>query len=381
MAAPARIPLTPPTLASVDAALAAWRERLAAASRNVSELSELPEYLGAKAAAPGPGRLAAEARALTATVDELWQGVLLIGATLDRAEAARGASRLWRGDEAAAEATAILDGPSITIDLAETPVLHRGLLAGARATAAVTPAGLLAIMTASFDKARAQLTAIAGAETRATQLAAQLTSELAAIDPAITQDWPARLAAAAQTGDALDRIAALTALRPEIAATAAAATALAAAHRQLGQLGPAIAAATTAAAACRAAVTTPLPSLDPAAPAELAAWLARIAQTLAAGRTDAARIGLANWGALHDRTAAAAHALAERAAAALSRRDDLQARFRLLRAKSRAHPTQAAAAPDAAAAAALAATPIDLEAAAAALRAYGAALASEPAKD
>jgi len=89
------------TLEAVDAELERWRRQLAAASRNVSELSELPEFGAARAAALGIGRLADEARGLVATMDELWQGVLLIGGALDRAEQARRGSRLWRGDEAA----------------------------------------------------------------------------------------------------------------------------------------------------------------------------------------------------------------------------------------------------------------------------------------
>ncbi len=86
------------TLDQADAALAQWRERLAAASRNVVELSELPAYLALKAR-PQAGRTGEAAAALVATMDELWQGVLLIGAAIDRAAAARSSgSRLWRGE-------------------------------------------------------------------------------------------------------------------------------------------------------------------------------------------------------------------------------------------------------------------------------------------
>ena len=142
MATASRIPVTA-SLDEVDTALAQWRVRLAAASRNVSELSELPEYAVARQAASGTGRLADEARGLVATMDELWQGVLLIGAVLDRAEQARAqASRIWRRDDAAAQAMALLRGPSITVDLQDTPVLHRRLLGGARDTATVPPRDL-----------------------------------------------------------------------------------------------------------------------------------------------------------------------------------------------------------------------------------------------
>ena len=373
MAAPARVPLTPPpTLEAVDAELARWRARLAAASRNVSELSELPAFLAARQAAAGSGRMAAEARGLAATMDELWQGVLLIGAALDRAEAARrGGSRLWGGEAAAAAALAILDGPSITVELASSPVLHRGLLTGAREGAAVSPGTLLAAMTAAFDSARTQLARMAEGSERAAALHARLAAQAAAL-PGL---WAAQLEGTGWA-DPLDRLDALEALRPGIEAAAQAQAGLAAAGQALAPLRAQVEAAVQAAAACRAATTAPLPALDPGALTELAAWLDRIGHTLAAGRVQACGIGLANWRALHDRTTADAQALAGAAAAALARRDELRARLGLLRAKRRAHPGRdaALAAPDAAAEAALAMAPCDLDAAAVALRAYQAAL-------
>lgn len=367
----------PPTLEAVDAELARWRARLAAASRNVSELSELPAFLAARRAAAGSGRMAAEARSLAATMDELWQGVLLIGAALDRAEAARrGASRLWGGEAAAADALAILTGPSITVELADSPVLHRGLLTGAREGAAVSPDTLLTAMMAAFDSARARVSGIAEAAERAEALHAALAAQAAALPG----PWAAQVAQAVQP-DPLDRLEALEALRPVIAAAGQAQSGIAAARTALAALRVQVDAAAQAAAACRAATTAPLPALDPAALTELAAWLDRIGQTLAAGRVQACGIGLANWRALHDGTAVAAKALAAAAAGALARRDELRARLGLLRAKRRAHqaaaPGQdaALAPPDAAAEAALAVVPCDLDAAAAALRAYQAALA------
>ena len=204
-----------PTLDSVDAALRRWRDRLAAASRNVSELSELPEFLLAKQAAAGTGRLATEARGLVATMDELWQGVLLIGATLDRAEQARRTgSRLWRAEAAAAEAAAILDGPSISVELADTPVLHRSLLAGARATAVVSPDGLLQTMEAAFNVARSQLARMGEATARADTAHRNLEAAAASLPGG----WAARVRAAAERPDALDRLDALEALRPAIMA-------------------------------------------------------------------------------------------------------------------------------------------------------------------
>lgn len=371
MAAPARIPVAPPTLEVVDAELRRWRERLGAASRNVSELSELPAYYAAKAAVGGAGRLAAEARGLVATMDELWQGVLLIGATLDRAEQARKAgTRLWRGEEAAGEAMAILTGASISVDLADTPVLHRSLLAGARQTAVVTPDALLRTMEAAFAKATEQLARI----TRAAEHAAALKQELATAISALPGDWAARLQAADQP-DALDAVDALEALRPAIAAVGGVQAGLASARQDLSGIAALAHEADAAAMACQAAVATTLPTAERDAVPELVGWLDRIGQTLAAGRTEAAAIGLANWRALHDHTAAQHRTIIAASRAALARRDDYRARLGLLRAKRRAHPGAPVAALDEAAERAVAAAPMDLEAAAAALRAYQAALA------
>ncbi len=87
-------------------------------------------------------------------------------------------------------------------------------------------------------------------------------------------------------------------------------------------------------------------------------------------------IGLANWLALHDRAAAEIAGLAAAAAAAMARRDELRARFGLLRAKHRAHPSVRADAPAEAARAALDRQPLDLDAVAAALGAFQSALAA-----
>ena len=365
-----------PTLEAVDAALATWRDRLAAASRNVSDLSELPEYTLAKQAADGTGRVAAEARNLVATVGELWGGVLLIGAALERAEAARNrGSRLWRGPEAAAEAMAILEGASVQVDLSDTPVLHRRLLAGPRASATVSPGTLLQTMEAAFDRAREQLERITDAGRRADALAARLAAALAGLPAGPLH---AQLAAAA-CPDPLDRLEALDALRPAVDATASefgqARAALAAARTALAALTEAEANARMEAERCRAATAAALPQNTAALP-ELTAWLERLAHTLAAGRLGACAIGLANWLALHDRAAADTAALATAASTALNRLDELRARLAALGAKHRARPSPAADTAADAAKAALAATPVDLGAAAAAIAAYQAALAT-----
>ncbi len=361
-----------PSLDAADAELARWRDRLAAASRNVSELADLPEFALAKRAATGAGRLAEEARLLAATLDELWQGVLLIGGALDRAERARQqGSRLWRGEEAAAEAMAILQGASITVDLADTPVLHRRLLAGPRATATVSPETLLTTLDAAFDRARERLARIADATARADALEARLTEDC-------PPDLSSKLAAALLP-DPLDRLDALAALAPAIDTAAQAAaqarSGLNAAGAALAALQARAAAVTAQAASCLQAVATALPATDPAVLPELTTWLDRLTQTLSAGRGAACLVGLANWRALQARAEAEVQALDAAALAALARRDELAARLGALRSKHRARPAPALDLLEQAARAALRTEPVALEAVASALAAYEAALA------
>lgn len=366
------------TLDAADVELDRWRSRLAAASRNVSELSELPEFGAARAAAAGHGRLADEARGLIATMDELWQGVLLIGGALDRAEQARRGARLWRGDEATQQTLAILQGPSITVELADTPVLHRRLLASPRDAVTVTPDTLLQAMNAAFDRAREQLARIAAAASSAAALRARLAASITRLP---SSGALAAALAAAAAADPLEHLEALQALAVAVDAASGAfdlaRSRLDAAMQALACVQAVAERAEAATATCRTAIAAAVPVVDRAAVGELAAWLDRIGGTLAAGRTQAAAVGLTNWQALHDRVAADIAAAAGAAASALARRDELRARLGALRAKHRAQaaPAPAAGALEAAARATLARTPFDAAAAAHDLAAYEAGLA------
>jgi hypothetical protein len=367
------------TLDDADAALSNWRERLAAASRNISELSEMPEFSAARATAKGTGRLADEARDLAATMDELWRGVLLIGEALEKAEQARrGGSRLWRGEEAARQALGILNGESITVDLADTPVLHRRLLAGPKDVAVVSPATLLHTMDAAFDRARERLARIMDAGARAAALRDRLAAALVGLPG--SAPLAAELAATAKP-DPLDRLDALEALAPHIdaecRAAAEAAAALQAARDSMAALDKAAAAAAKKAEAYRAVIIGVLPEWDQAALLALAAWLERIGQTIAQGRASAGMVGLANWRAEHGRVAALVGAVEQVATAALARRDDLLALFGALRARHRTRPRAGLDDLATAARAELERLPCDLDRTARAVNAYQTALARQ----
>ena len=396
---PAVPPSTSPTLAGVDQALAAWRTRLAAASRNVAELSELPEFITLKSAARSDPAGAPEAQRLVATVDELWQGVLLLGEAISRAEAARAAAtRLWMPASLAA-VVQILDGPSIGIALGASPVLHRRLLGQAADTAWVSPNRLLETMEAAFDAARTSLARISTARDTQAALRASLS---AAVDSLAGEGRPEAAALAARlagcnASDPLTALTQLEALRPDIdAATFSAAQASAARSRatqslnqaraRLTHLAEQAAQARQAASATAALVAGVVPAGPVAQAGELPGWLDRLQRTLEAGRTEAFLLGLGSWTVLADQVAAGWQDILDRSAASVALRDELRGRFGALQAKHRAReaharqdgPRQPDPALDAAAAALRAALfggPADLPAARQRLSEYEAALA------
>ena len=383
----------PRSLAQVDAAIAAWRDRLAAASRNVAELSELPEFMALKAAARS-GAGAGEAGRIVATVDELWQGVLLLGEALGRAEAARAAgARLWMPGSLDA-VMQVLDGPSIAVALGSSPVLHRRLLGQASDVARVSPAELLVTMEGAFDSARTLLARISTAAEAGAALRARLQ---AAVDGLAAENRPeaADLAARLASCPVSDPMAALDALEALRLAVDAASAAAAASRAGRAQAAQALAAARTrlahlaelqAKAAQVLAQAAPLVSGSPLPgpagdAAELPGWLDRLARTLEAGRVEAFGVGLASWNALAARVAVGWQAVLDDVAVRLAQRDDLRGRFGALQAKHRARHPGADPALDGIAAelrAALFGGPADLAAGRRLLAAYEAGLARPP---
>lgn len=332
-----------PTLAGVDAALEGWRARVAAAGRNVAELSELPEFAALKAAArvrSGAGGGGGDAGRVVATVDELWQGVLLLNAMLTRAEAARAAAgRLWMPGEIGA-VVRILEGPSISVALGASPVLHRRLLGGATDTAVVSPGELLATMEGAFDTARTMLARIAGAAEAVGVLRAQL---LAAVG-GVAGELPGRAAelavrVGARESDPVGTLDALEALRPAVDAACAGAATLRAARERLARLGVLRDGLEDAMGRAGPLVAGLVPPVPPGELAELPGWLDRLGRTLDTERTEAFTVGLASWSLLAERGTAFWQAALDGVVGALAVREELRGRFGALQAKHRArHP-------------------------------------------
>ncbi len=379
-----------PALARVDAALVAWRTRLAAASRNIAELGELPEFTALKAAARANGGTG-DAGRLVATLDELWQGVLLLNGAIDQAEAARAAAaRLWMPGDLAA-VSRILDGPSISVALGASPVLHRRLLGDATETVVVSPSGLLATMEGAFDTARATLERIATAAEAGTALHGRLHAAIGALATEGRPEAPdlaARLAAC-HAPDPVAAFDALEALRPAVDAASAAAEdvrvrqahgaqALEAARVSLADLAALHGRAHDAIAAASPLVAGLSLPTSPPDEAELPGWLDRLERTLQSGRTEAFTKGLESWTVLATRAAAGRQRVLNGVTAQLAARDDLRGRFGALQAKHRARHPGADPALDAIAAqvrTALLGGPADLDSGRRGLAAYEASLA------
>ncbi len=94
------------TLEQIDAALAEWQAKLNLASSNLLELDDLFTYkrLRGRAGDALTGITKAKVLPALAAMDQLWQSLLLLTDTLNRAQAMRkAASRLWPSERSLRE--------------------------------------------------------------------------------------------------------------------------------------------------------------------------------------------------------------------------------------------------------------------------------------
>jgi hypothetical protein len=340
-------------LKAVDVALGQWRDRLLKLSRNVSELTELPEYVALRnrfrglIEPPLSGRTAEETGKLVASGDELALSVSLLGMAIDRADAARSqASPLRFNQEACArQAQAILDGDTIEVVLADVPVLDRDALGGAQDVARVSPMTLLGAIQGAYKAVSATLREVSGAEQRVAEMLKKASFEAAGMNDAECTSRLGELEALAKRDplgaaeeaekDVLPRLAAArTRALSAQAATQAMKTELDGARAELRALSLLARRAADAADACRSVVTDaqlPDPQTDQAR--ELPGWLDRIADKLGSGNANAVRAGLASWRMLLASVTQAQQALEAAANAAVARREDMRGRYGALRAK------------------------------------------------
>jgi hypothetical protein len=154
---------------AITSELAAWQDRLALASRNLSEINELRALQRVKArlrATPQfyAGKTVSRINDALAALNELWKDYLLLNALLDEADTLHKQSGIFH--DRAAEIRELLHGQSITLPVAHVPLAERGLLTKAERADKVTPEELLAVMNALFALAKDTILELDGAETR-----------------------------------------------------------------------------------------------------------------------------------------------------------------------------------------------------------------------
>ena len=188
--------------------LAAWQDRLALVSRNLSEINELPALQRVKArlrATPDfyAGDTASRVNDALAALDDLWKDYLLLNALIDQADTLHKQSGIFHDRES--EMRELLHGRSITLPIAHVPLADRDLLASAERADKVTPDELLAAMNALFTLAKDTILELEGAETRSRQrldAIAGAAPQLAARAEALAFD-PTQIAAIAGPLEAL----------------------------------------------------------------------------------------------------------------------------------------------------------------------------------
>ena len=338
--------------------LADWQARLTIISRNLMDLAQASstQQISARLrdpARPYQGLTARRARQAIEGRDGLWQDYLLLARVVEEASDYNRQNSIFRNTDE--EVLALLEGPSVKMPAVHVPLPARDLLAAADRSDTATPAEVLEAMQAAFAATRDELTAISNAEQNLAPRIAAITHELETLErwaatlgspgPRIELDLVSQIDAdpLAYALEA-DRIeVALNNERMRIEALEREHEAMRAALLQgreslnvLKDLGQ------RCRAACdetRQKIAGPHNLQQPVADEvieSLTAWLTTLAETVAAGRWPAAKVGLSKW-----RETMAVRIEAERAAYASNRmlldeRADLRGRFSALQFKAQA---------------------------------------------
>ena len=130
------------TLEQIDLALAEWQGKLNLASTNLLELDDLftCKRLRGTAGNSLAGVTKDKVVPALAAMDQLWQSLVLLTDTVNRAQALRkSVSRLWASERSGREIEQILTGPSILMPAAPAPLAQREMLSTADSTLFLTP--------------------------------------------------------------------------------------------------------------------------------------------------------------------------------------------------------------------------------------------------
>lgn len=149
-------------LSSFDKEMQTWKSRFGSASRNISEMGELPEFVGLQNAVRQnklKGQTLATVKALLSSMEELWAGILMISPILDEADGLRkNATGLFGDKKSMLTAWDLIHQPAIEIPSEKTPVLARTLTGNLSGVAQkVTLEALMNEMEKAFERAKASL--------------------------------------------------------------------------------------------------------------------------------------------------------------------------------------------------------------------------------
>jgi len=157
------------TLQQIDAALAAWNNRLASVADNLLELQAEPTYQvltgsGGMTKMVLSGASKARVDPALGAMRIMFEQFGLLHGTIDEAVKIRsGLPALFGGDQKMAEIEKLLFGKSIQLPAVDIPLEQRSLLSGVRSAQCLTAEELLEPMTRSFAAARDAVIAVCNA--------------------------------------------------------------------------------------------------------------------------------------------------------------------------------------------------------------------------
>ncbi len=355
------------TLEQLDAQIAYWSEASRLIVANVYELYEHSTYrsLTLDLEGPAPAITGITLQRVQAAVDAVKDLLVLsleVDGVVKRAANLRGSMPLLFQTAAMGEIEALLAGPSINLVDAQTPLAERGLLSQARQGRALTPQQLLDLMQPAFESAKCVILDIDEAWTRLPGELDALEAALGAVESAAAAegaaalfsfgDLHARLAAARANvmtdplGLAADAHAGLEgeirALKARVDGRAEDRRRVVVSLREALRLLLDVQAnherAQTIHAECvfkveSAASALPAPAAE-ARIAKLIEWQAKLQAAVDRGEWQPARVGLENWRAAAQETAALDTASLRGSEERLNARKELRGRLDGLQAKA-----------------------------------------------
>jgi DNA repair exonuclease SbcCD ATPase subunit len=289
---------TTPDRDALDRALADWQQQVERVRANLQALQDSPTYSLVRQGLP----LAGQSRALLAgpiqAAGELADQFALLDGQVARAAELRASLRpLLPNDKTLREIDRLLNGASVPVAGPDIPLAQRNLLDDP-SQPQITLRQLVATMQAAFAAARDSIsqydTALARARPAleaADRQLAQLTARARTVGPGLQPQLEATHAAIALARQQLldDPIGAAASFEQRIR------TELERLDGQIRQLERDQAEAQAALARAQARQRRAERHLEPAQVAGLGAWLADIANAVAAGKFAAARVGLERW--------------------------------------------------------------------------------------